>query len=61
MKTVLYDLQKDPHEMCPIEDETVIGRLRRQMTKLMLENDAPVEQYERMGLQKEFQELKNSR
>ncbi len=57
MKTVLYDLKEDPHELNPITDDAVMKRLRMQMTKLMIENDAPVEQYERMGLQAEYQAL----
>lgn len=54
LKTELYDLQKDPDEFHPIQNREVVKRLRREMVKLMIENDAPREQYERMNLQEEY-------
>ena len=56
-KTELFDLQNDPHEQNPIEDEEVTKRLRMAMTRLMIRNDAPVEQYTRMGLTEEYAAL----
>ena len=38
------------------DDPTVVDRLRRAMVERMIENDAPVEQYTRMGLEKEYAE-----
>lgn len=55
-KTELYDLENDPHEMHPIDDPAVIARLRRSMVEKMIENEAPVEQYTRMGLEREYAE-----
>lgn len=57
-KTVLYNLKEDPHEDHPIHDGKVEQELRQKMVSLMIENDAPVEQYERMNLQKEYEEQK---
>ena len=48
--TLLFDLQNDPGQLHPIQDEAVQARLISQMVALMKENDAPPEQYERMGL-----------
>lgn len=56
MKTALYDLREDPHENHPIQEPVLVEEIRREMVRLMIENDAPVEQYERMGLQEEYQE-----
>ena len=55
-KTQLFDLQNDPHEMNPIDDPAVVARLRRSMVEKMIQNEAPVEQYTRMGLEKEYAE-----
>ena len=55
-KSELFDLENDPHEMHPIDDPEIIARLRRAMVERMMENDAPVEQYTRMGLEKEYAE-----
>ena len=46
----LYDLETDPEQMEPIEDEAVKERMLRLMVRLMKESDAPKEQYERLGL-----------
>lgn len=54
-QTRLYDLEADPHETTPIENEEVVARLRMAMVKIMIENDAPIEQYTRMGLEKEYE------
>ncbi len=46
----LYDLQQDPQELHPIENEDVAERLKKAMVGMMQENEAPREQYERLGL-----------
>lgn len=51
--TKLYDLSADPAELHPIEDLEVELRLINRMRELMLENDAPEEQYGRMGIPKD--------
>ena len=48
--TKLYDLQNDPGQLHPIEDEAVELDMIHKMTTLMKENDAPAEQYVRLGL-----------
>lgn len=47
---LLYDLQADPEQLSPIHDEAVQARMTVLLVKLMRENDAPAEQYERLGL-----------
>ena len=47
--TVLYDLKKDPYQMHPIQDKEKEAELQAAMITLMKENDAPGEQYERLG------------
>lgn len=51
--TLLFDLEKDPRQEHPIEDPRTEDRLKQNMARLMLENDAPEEQYVRLGLEKE--------
>jgi arylsulfatase A-like enzyme len=48
--TMLFDLQNDPKQERPITDEAVEQRMRTLMRTLMEEEDAPVELYERFGL-----------
>ena len=48
--TVLYDLEKDPKQQQPIDDLKVENRMIQNMVRLMKENDAPEEQYQRLGL-----------
>jgi hypothetical protein len=51
--TLLYDLQTDPEQLKPIEDPDIEAAMIRSMVQLMQQNDAPVEQYERLGLRYE--------
>jgi len=46
----LFDLAQDPAQNQPIRDEAVERRMTRLMTDLMRANDAPSEQFERIGL-----------
>ena len=48
--TLLYDLKTDPHEEHPIQDKAIEEKLIKEMVQLMKENDAPSEQYVRVGL-----------
>lgn len=50
LETELYDLETDPGQLNPIKDAQVEAKMIELMQKLMKENDAPPEQYERMGL-----------
>lgn len=46
----LYDLQTDPEQRSPITDRAVELRLIKMMRDMMLLNEAPSEQYERVGI-----------
>lgn len=48
--TLLFDLERDPGQESEIEDPAVEARLIRIMAELMRQNDAPPEQYERVGI-----------
>jgi len=52
-KTLLFDLEKDPKESEPISNPEVEEYFRKEMVRIMKENDAPKEQYVRMGLERE--------
>ncbi len=51
-KDLLFDLSQDPAQTAPVQDPgpSLIRRLQTQMTQLMRENDAPSEQFTRLGL-----------
>ena len=49
--TRLYDLKKDPEEKTPIQDLGVENRMVNAMKEAMKENDCPVEQFERLGIE----------
>ncbi len=48
--TQLYDLTNDPGQLQPISDDTIEQRMIMLTARLMQDNDAPVEQFERLGL-----------
>lgn len=48
---MLFDLKTDPGQAHPIQDRAVEARMIRMMTDLMKQNDAPAEQYQRLGLE----------
>jgi len=48
--TKLFDLQSDPGQETPIDDPEVEKRMLELMVQIFKENDAPEEQYERLGL-----------
>jgi len=48
--TLLYDVKQDPGQAAPIRDPELETRFISLMQRLMAENDAPAEQYERLGL-----------
>jgi hypothetical protein len=48
--TMLFDLETDPAQENPIEDPVVEKRMIELLVKLMKDNDAPPEQFERLGL-----------
>jgi len=48
--TLLFDLEQDPAQENPIEDEAIEKRMIELMVGLMKDNDCPPEQFERLGL-----------
>ena len=46
----LFDLKKDPTQENPIIDLDIETRMIKVMVELMKENDAPIEQYNRLGI-----------
>ena len=51
--TMLFDLEKDPEQMHPIQNKAVEAEMIRNMVRLMRQNEAPEEQYLRLGLAEE--------
>jgi hypothetical protein len=47
---LLYDLHTDPRQENPLDDAAQEERMVRLMARLMHENEAPPEQYERIGI-----------
>ena len=48
--TLLFDLQNDPKQENPIIDSEIEKRMIKLLIELMNKNDAPFEQYERLGI-----------
>jgi arylsulfatase A-like enzyme len=48
--TQLFDLKADPQQEHPIRDPAVEAQMIAHLVRLMRENDAPAEQFERLGL-----------
>ncbi len=49
--TLLFDNDTDPKQEHPLDDPAIEAQMIAHMTRLMQAGDAPLEQYERMGLQ----------
>ena len=49
-ETLLFDVDADPGQLTPISDAAVEADMTEKLVGLMRENDAPSEQYERLGL-----------
>lgn len=49
-QNLLYDVQADPHQQHPIEDAAIESRMTELLKETMAYNDAPPEQYDRLGL-----------
>lgn len=49
-RTVLYDLERDPHQLHPIDDEAVERRMCQLIVAEMKAHDAPPELFDRFGL-----------
>lgn len=48
--TMLFDIEKDPLQLNPIHDEKIEKYMIELMKELMIENDSPKEQFERLGI-----------
>ena len=48
--SALYDLKADPHQLAPLDDPALMHACQEAMSRLMMENDAPAEQWQRLGL-----------
>ena len=48
--TLLFDLENDPGQKQPLSDPEVEERMKQHLIRLMQANDAPSEQFERLGL-----------
>ena len=49
-RTMLFDLESDPEQKVPIDDREVERRMTSLLIDLMKQNDAPPDQFERIGL-----------
>jgi len=58
--TLLFDLSTDPRQERPIRDAGIEARMIRLLILLMLDNDTPFEQFERLGLQQEYEQLRQA-
>ena len=47
---MLFDMEKDPHQLHALDDDALKAHFKARIACLMRENDAPVEQFERLGL-----------
>ena len=50
LKTMLFDVVADPAQNTELDDEAIERRLKQEIKRLMEDNDAPQEQFARMGL-----------
>ncbi len=48
---LLFDLDADPNQLHPLQDAVIEARMVRLLIRLMKENDAPAEQFVRLGLE----------
>jgi hypothetical protein len=53
--TILFDLDADPRQEHPIQNAEIEQIMIAHLVRLMRENDAPPEQFERLGLQSAVQ------
>jgi hypothetical protein len=52
--TMLFDLEDDPRQEKPLHNPDIEAQMIRHIVRLMRENDAPPEQFERLGLEMEL-------
>ena len=49
-RTALYDIEDDPQQLRPLNDGTIEAKMKDLLVRLMRQNDAPAEQFIRLGL-----------
>ncbi|MGL5701143.1 MAG: sulfatase [Kluyvera sp.] len=47
---LLFDIENDPHQAHPLQDSSIETRMLTVLSRLMAENDAPDEQFQRLGI-----------
>lgn len=52
--TLLFDLERDPNQFQPLQDPEAERLMTGHLLRLMEGSDAPEEQYERLGLKREY-------
>jgi arylsulfatase A-like enzyme len=52
--TLLFDLTTDPNQTQPLQDAAVEERMTHLLVQLLQQNDAPAEQYRRLGLESDI-------
>jgi arylsulfatase A-like enzyme len=53
--TLLFDLERDPTQEHPLDDPEIEAMMIGHMIRLLIDNDAPPEQFERLGLAEEYE------
>ena len=48
--TMLFNIIDDPSQLTPLDDKEKEKEMLEKLIRLMQENDAPIEQYERLGI-----------
>lgn len=56
--SLLFDLIKDPGQTRPINDPVLEEHYKKRLVRVMIANDAPVEQFERLELEPEYKQVK---
>ena len=51
LRTTLFDIDKDPGQKEPLQDPAAEAAMTQLLVKCMKENDAPPEQFVRLGLE----------
>jgi hypothetical protein len=54
MATLLFDLQTDPGQLHPLQNADQEAVMVQHLIQLMKQNNAPVEQFARLGLADEY-------
>jgi arylsulfatase A-like enzyme len=58
--TLLFDLETDPRQERPLQDAAIEAMMIHHLIRLMLDNDSPPEQFERLGLTAEVERFRRA-